>query len=79
MALGKTTKIEKQRAHFINLSNAMTKAIHRFGINQKVYQQFCPMANNNKGATWLSYEMEIINPYFGKVMLDCGNTVSEIN
>jgi Cu(I)/Ag(I) efflux system membrane fusion protein len=79
LALSKTTKIEKQRVHFMNLSNAMTKAIHRFGIDQKVYQQLCPMANDNKGASWLSYEMEIKNPYFGKVMLNCGNTVSEIN
>ena len=77
--LNETTKIEEQRAHFINLSTVMTKTIQLFGINQKVYEQFCPMANDDKGATWLSFESEIKNPYFGKVMLKCGNTVSEIN
>jgi len=79
LALSKTTKIDKQRAHFLNLSIAMTKAVQHFGINQKVYQQFCPMADDDKGASWLSFESEIKNPYFGKVMLNCGNTVSEIN
>lgn len=79
LALDKTTKIKQQRAHFINLSTAMTKAIRLFGINQKVFQQFCPMANDDKGASWLSFESEIKNPYFGKVMLNCGNIVSEIN
>ena len=30
------------------------------------------MANNNKGAIWLSREEEIKNPYFGDLMLSCG-------
>jgi Cu(I)/Ag(I) efflux system membrane fusion protein len=31
------------------------------------------MANNDKGATWVSAQEEIINPYFGDMMLRCGN------
>ena len=37
-----------------------------------LYIQICPMANNNKGAIWLSREEEIKNPYFGDLMLSCG-------
>jgi len=30
------------------------------------------MANNNKGADWISSESKIENPYYGKAMLKCG-------
>lgn len=33
---------------------------------------YCPMANSNKGAVWLSTDSTIRNPYFGEVMLSCG-------
>ena len=34
--------------------------------------EFCPMADNNNGAYWLSKEEKVINPYFGSAMLTCG-------
>lgn len=66
---------ELQRLQFINLSKAVINSLNSFGIisNQTLYVQFCPMANNDKGATWVSLEEEIINPYFGDMMLHCGN------
>ncbi|NOR28329.1 MAG: efflux RND transporter periplasmic adaptor subunit [Lutibacter sp.] len=67
-----TNSIKNQRAQFILLSTSIEKSIAMFGINQKVYHQFCPMANNDKGAFWLSTEEEILNPYFGASMLKCG-------
>jgi Cu(I)/Ag(I) efflux system membrane fusion protein len=36
------------------------------------------MADNNKGANWLSTEEEIRNPYFGEAMLTCGEVKSTI-
>lgn len=42
-------------------------------FNSTMYVQFCPMADNNSGALWLSAEKEIRNPYFGKQMLQCGS------
>ena len=53
----------------------LINAIQSFGTSfeSPLYVQFCPMANNDKGATWISREEEIINPYFGDVMLNCGN------
>ncbi len=70
--------IKIQREFFISLSNNLIKSIELFGVNQKVYKQFCPMANNDKGAFWLSTEEQIKNPYFGEMMLKCGNVKSII-
>ena len=77
-AIANTSDIKKQREHFIHLSAHLINAIKTFGIDQKVYLDFCPMANNNEGAYWLSKEKEIRNPYFGKKMLDCGSIADEI-
>jgi hypothetical protein len=49
------------------------------GFGVKVYNQYCPMAFNNKGAKWLSTKPEIRNPYFGDEMLDCGAIEDSIN
>jgi Cu(I)/Ag(I) efflux system membrane fusion protein len=59
-------------AHFKHLSAHMISSVQLFGINQKVYSEFCPMADNNKGAYWISLEEEIRNPYYGEAMLTCG-------
>ena len=66
---------DSQRLEFINLSKVLINALQSFGSSSDspLYVQFCPMANNNSGATWVSLEEEIINPYFGDEMLNCGN------
>jgi Cu(I)/Ag(I) efflux system membrane fusion protein len=71
-SISNTSKIKGQRAYFKNLSSHLTNAIEVFGVNEKVYHQFCPMADNNNGAYWLSKEEKVINPYFGDAMLTCG-------
>jgi Cu(I)/Ag(I) efflux system membrane fusion protein len=71
-SISNTPKITEQRAYFKSLSSDLTNAIEVFGINEKVYHQFCPMADKNKGAYWLSKEEKVINPYFGDAMLTCG-------
>ncbi|MBA4058359.1 MAG: hypothetical protein C0490_26815, partial [Marivirga sp.] len=43
-----------------------------------LYLEYCPMANNNEGAYWLSNEKEIKNPYFGDKMLKCGSVKETI-
>ena len=58
--------------HFKHLSSHLINAVQLFGINEKVYVEFCPMADNNNGAYWLSKEEKVINPYFGEAMLTCG-------
>ncbi len=77
-AIANTSDIKKQREHFIHLSAHLINAVKTFGINQKVYVDYCPMANNNVGAYWLSKDKEIRNPYFGADMLNCGSVTDEI-
>ena len=68
----KTTAIKEQRNHFKQVSASLIEAVKVFGINEKVFVAFCPMADSNKGAYWLSKEEKVINPYFGNAMLTCG-------
>lgn len=71
-SISKSSDIKVQRDHFKHLSSHLINAIKLFGINKKVFVDFCPMANNNKGAYWLSKEEKVINPYYGDKMLTCG-------
>jgi len=71
-SITETIDIKEQRNHFKHLSSHLASAIQLFGVNEKVYNQFCPMADDNKGAYWLSKEEKVINPYFGDAMLTCG-------
>ena len=67
-------KIEHQREHFVMLSKDITDLIKTFGNGgQTLYKDFCPMANNGKGAIWISEQKEIKNPYQGSKMLTCGS------
>jgi hypothetical protein len=67
-------KIEKQRNYLENLSKNLFEIAKALKINgEPVYLQFCPMANHDKGAYWLSKDRRVKNPYFGKSMLTCGS------
>lgn len=70
-------KLDHQREHFVMLSKDMNDLIQLFGANQKLYLDFCPMADDNKGAVWISETKEIKNPYFGKEMATCGSIKKE--
>lgn len=72
---GPSTGLEQQRKAFQTISNNIYSAVKNFGlIGKTVYYQFCPMYDNNKGGYWLSETEEILNPYFGKEMISCGET-----
>ena len=77
--LANSSDIIVQRSAFTDLSSHLISAIKTFRINIKIYNQFCPMANNDKGANWLSLSEKIKNPYFGDSMLTCGNVEEIIN
>lgn len=72
-------KIAHQREHFDMLSSDMYDMVKAFGSGQTIYQDFCPIYNNKKGATWLSETKEIKNPYLGKKMPACGSVKEVIN
>tara|TARA_R110002020_G_scaffold303434_1_gene518859 strand:+ start:1937 stop:2527 length:591 start_codon:yes stop_codon:yes gene_type:complete len=71
--------IEHQREHFDILSKDVIDMIAITGTDKKLYQDFCPMYNGNKGAQWLSTTEEIKNPYMGSKMPGCGKVQKEIN
>ena len=71
--------MEHQREHFDILSKDLIDMIAITGTDKKLYQDFCPMYNNKKGAQWLSSTEEIKNPYFGSKMMDCGEVQKQIN
>lgn len=73
--IGNSNDLEKQRLEYASFNLALYKSLKMFGLNDKTtYYQFCPMANNDQGAYWFSAEKEIRNPYFGDMMLSCGET-----
>lgn len=75
--IAQSKDIEKQRNSFISISTNMYELMKISKMETPVYYQYCPMANQNKGAHWLSREAVILNPYFGAEMLSCGK-VQEI-
>ena len=71
-------KIDHQREHFATLSKDINDLIKMFGTDQKLYQDYCPMYNDSKGAIWISETKEIKNPFYGSQMLTCGKVVETI-
>lgn len=66
------SEIDHQREHLIVLSVDLKDLIAIIGSSQKLYEAYCPMANNNEGAIWISSKEEISNPYMGSSMPKCG-------
>jgi len=70
--IGKSSgDIAHQREHFSMMSEDVYDLVKAFGGGQILYHDHCPMANDNKGAMWLSEIKEIKNPYFGGKMNEC--------
>jgi hypothetical protein len=73
------TDIEAQRTAYAALSNDFIALVKRSGLNSgELYVDFCPMAMNDKGASWISAHKEIRNPYFGEKMMTCGEVKETI-
>jgi hypothetical protein len=70
--IGENAKdIDHQREHFTMMSEDVYDLVKAFGGGQMLYHDHCPMANDNKGAMWLSEMKEVKNPYFGGKMNEC--------
>jgi hypothetical protein len=85
-AMTETTKISnaaslnEMRKAFALLSSEMKMVVKAGQLSKgELYLEYCPMANNNTGAYWLSNEKEIKNPYFGDKMLRCGSVKETIH
>lgn len=73
-----TKDVSVQRANFITLSENLFDLIKVSKQDTPSYWQHCPMANDGKGANWLSKENVVKNPYYGAQMLSCGKVVETI-
>lgn len=70
--------IEDIRKAFEGISITILNFEKTFGHSgdQTFYESYCPMAFDNKGASWLANDKQINNPYFGAKMLRCGEVKS---
>ena len=70
---------EKKRLAFGTISSAIYGLAKKTELkNAGIDHEYCPMAFNEKGASWLSAESEIKNPYFGKKMMECGEVTDSL-
>ncbi|MDA0373171.1 MAG: efflux RND transporter periplasmic adaptor subunit [Planctomycetota bacterium] len=66
--------LRTRRASFEALSKALLRLVSGFGhsAGATLVEAHCPMAFDDRGASWLQAGEEILNPYFGSEMLRCG-------
>ncbi|MBR2647846.1 MAG: DUF3347 domain-containing protein [Sediminibacterium sp.] len=77
--LGEKDREEKRKA-FQMASEQLYDFIRTVQYDREVvYHQYCPMAFNDQGATWLSNSSDIKNPYLPKKMLHCGEVKDSID
>lgn len=78
-AMSETEDVKLQREKFETLNDWMEVQVEGALKSGTIYKQYCPMAFSDQGAYWLSTDKEVLNPYFGDVMLHCGRVDAEIN
>ncbi|CAM4275088.1 efflux RND transporter periplasmic adaptor subunit [Gillisia hiemivivida] len=72
-------EIKEMRNSFDEFSETMIGMVKTFQLNNKeLYVLHCPMADNNKGADWLSASSEVKNPFYGSAMITCGELKTTI-
>lgn len=75
-----TANLDDQRKAFSGVSDMMAMLVKGGKLSMgMIYLEYCPMANGNTGASWLSNEKAIKNPYFGDKMLKCGSVKEMIH
>lgn len=52
-----------------------------FGAGQlpTIYRLYCPMVDGDEGGTWLQDHEQVANPYYGAMMLRCGEVLGLLN
>lgn len=68
------------RAAFRDWTAALVTLADRIGPPDglQLHLQHCPMAFNDEGGDWLLDQEDILNPYYGSMMLRCGEIVRTI-
>jgi Cu(I)/Ag(I) efflux system membrane fusion protein len=70
-----------RKPHFETLSNAMITAAkaNPASFDSELIIMHCPMVYGDRGADWLQTSEPLQNPYFGAMMLKCGEVKEKIN
>ncbi|MCI5220950.1 MAG: DUF3347 domain-containing protein, partial [Candidatus Electrothrix sp. LOE2] len=78
--LASTETLADIRTAFYPYSQAVVETVEAYGSNDHTswFVHFCPMAFDNTGASWLAPSEEINNPYFGAMMLRCGEVRQQL-
>jgi membrane fusion protein, copper/silver efflux system len=68
------------RGNFSPLSHGLTTIIKSFNLKGfgPVYEHYCSMSLDGKGAAWLQRDEDVRNPYFGHMMLRCADRTEVI-
>ncbi|MGB0257881.1 MAG: efflux RND transporter periplasmic adaptor subunit [Coraliomargarita sp.] len=69
-----------RRPHFEMLSNVLIESIQSkpSAFPQELLVMHCPMVYDDRGADWLQASEPLLNPYFGAMMLKCGETKAKV-
>ncbi len=69
-----------RKPHFETLSNALVEAARRdpSSMPENLMIMHCPMVYSDRGADWLQVSEPLQNPYFGAMMLRCGEVTGKI-
>ncbi|RTE86276.1 MULTISPECIES: efflux RND transporter periplasmic adaptor subunit [Gammaproteobacteria] len=64
--------LQTARDHFYFYSLAWIQIARKQGTSIEAHVAYCPMARSGAGAEWLQPNRELQNPYYGSMMLRCG-------
>lgn len=69
-----------RRPHFETLSNVIIASVKASSdqLKDPVYLMHCPMVYPDRGANWLQDNEALKNPYFGSMMLGCGEVLGRV-
>ncbi len=71
--------IADKRNTLLSLSQPLIQLAEAYGPGvNKLYIEYCPMANMSNGGFWLSRTKKIENPFMGNTMISCGEVKREI-
>ena len=72
------SNLETARDHFFYQSLALIQLAQQQSVSVEAHIAYCPMARNGAGAEWLQPHRELRNPYFGAMMLRCGEMRAQV-
>lgn len=72
-SLAQTSDIAEARRQFETVSVTMLSRLKAQGAaGSEYYEAYCPMAFDDRGASWIQADKRVNNPYYGSQMLRCG-------